>query len=465
MCCLILVLDLNLPQVNALGVAYISALFVVSRLQKKRFIWTYALVCTLLILAGAIDIYGYTFSVDRVLSILVLWSVAWVLHSHIYMTLDISPLSRGSYRDDLLRLTFDSVPNALMMVDDKGVIRQANETMLSLFGYELKELIGEKIEVLIPGRYDDHVELRDHYLQDPEKLNLSERRDLFGLRRDGVEIPIEIRLSPLKTRMGLMVICSIVDISERVDQLNKLKNLSRKLVLANSHLKKTNWELDHFVYVASHDLRAPLRGMDHLASFIEEDAGEFLPPSSREDLALLRDRIKRLEELLASLLAYSRIGRKDHESTWVNARAVLENVLELYVPAERFQVNLPDDLPGVLAPLATVELVFRNVVMNAVKHHDKEQGVINVSAETSGNEVLFTISDDGPGIPAEYQEKVFRLFQTLKPRDELEGSGMGLALVKKTMEIHGGRVEILSDGKRGTSFILAWPVSPKQDQE
>ncbi|MEQ9565209.1 MAG: ATP-binding protein, partial [Pseudomonadales bacterium] len=144
---------------------------------------------------------------------------------------------------------------------------------------------------------------------------------------------------------------------------------------------------------------------------------------------------------------------------------VLENVLDLYVPSDRFQVRLPDDLPQVFAPLAAVELVFRNIVMNSVKHHDKEQGAISVSSETADDEVIFTLSDDGPGIPAEYQEKVFRLFQTLKSRDELEGSGMGLALVKKTMEIHDGRVEILSDGKNGTSFILAWPVLPEQNHE
>lgn len=180
---------------------------------------------------------------------------------------------------------------------------------------------------------------------------------------------------------------------------------------------------------------------------------------------MLRDRIRRLEDLLSSLLAYSRIGRKEGEPAWVDTHAVLENILELYVPAEQFQINLPDDLPKIFAPLAAVELVLRNIVMNAAKHHDKGHGIIHISAVTVDNEVIVTISDDGPGIPAEYQEKVFRLFQTLKSRDELEGSGMGLALVKKTMEMHDGRVEVLSDGKRGTSFILVWPISQEQEQE
>lgn len=465
LCVLFFLADLSFSQIHALGVAYIAVLYVVSRLQKKRLLWAYAALCTFLILAGGIDNTGFALSADRTLSILALWAVAWALHSHIYLTFNVSPLSRSSFRDDLLRLTFDSVPSALMLVDDKGVIQQANETILNLFGYDLHEMIGEKIEILIPGRYSNHVQLRDQYLQNPEKVNLREGRDLFGLRRDGTEIPIEIHLNPVKTRIGLMVICSVVDISDRVEQINKFKKLSRDLAVANNYLIKTNRELDDFVYVASHDLRAPLRGIDHLAAFIEEDASDLLPPSCRDDLSLLRDRVRRLEDLLSSLLSYSRIGRREGESTWVETRAVLENVLDLYVPSDRFQVYLPEDLPQVFAPLAAVELVFRNIVMNAVKHHDKELGVISVSAETVGDEIVFTISDDGPGIPEEYQEKVFRLFQTLKSRDELEGSGMGLALVKKTMEIHGGRVEILSDGKSGTSFILAWPTSPEQDQE
>ncbi|MEQ9210677.1 MAG: PAS domain S-box protein, partial [Pseudomonadales bacterium] len=378
LCVLVFLADLSFPQIHALGTAYISVVYVVSRLQKKRLIWGYAALCTLLILVGGIDDSGFAASADRVLSILALGAVTWIFHSHIYLAFNVSPLSRDSFRDDLLRRTFDSVPGALAMVDDKGVIQQANEAMLELFGYKLHELAGEPIEILIPGRYSNHVQLRNQYLQNPEKVNLRDGRDLFGLRRDGMEIPIEIHLNPVKTRAGQMVICSVVDISERVEQLNKFKKLSQDLAVANNYLKKTNRELDDFVYVASHDLRAPLRGIEHLASFVEEDAGDFLPPSSREDLALLRDRVKRLEDLISSLLTYSRIGRKEDESTWVDIRAVLENVLDLYVPSDRFQVSLPDDLPQVFAPLAAVELVFRNIVMNSVKHHDKEQCAISV---------------------------------------------------------------------------------------
>lgn len=287
LCVLIFLADLSFPQVHALGAAYISVLYVVSRLQKKRLIWGYAALCTLLILAGGIDDSGFAASVDRLLSILALWAVTWILHSHIYLTFNVSPLSRDSFRDDLLRLTFDSVPSALMLVDNKGVIQQANETVLSIFGYESHELIGKKIEILIPGRYSNHVQWRDQYLLEPEKLNLSEGRDLFGLRRDGTEFPLEIRLNPVKTRIGVMIICSVVDISDRVEQINKFKKLSRDLGVANNYLKKTNRELDDFVYVASHDLRAPLRGIDHLASFIEEDAGELLPASSREEAGIV----------------------------------------------------------------------------------------------------------------------------------------------------------------------------------
>ena len=467
LCALVFVADLLMTSINAVGVLYACALYVIGRLGNRSLIWGYAVFCSILILAGAFDLssFEYSFYPDRFLALVVVWFAAGLL-CHFICHLTALPFDRYEERETLLRMAFDSAPNALIMMDGGGIIRQANQAALQLFGYELDDLLGKKIEMLMPDRYSArHVQLRDQYLEKPDKRNMGEGRDLFGICKNGTEIPIEIGLNPVKTKDGIMVISSIVDISNRVNQLNSLRELSGKLALTNSSLEKDNQELDEFAYVASHDLKAPLRGIEQLAYFIEEDAGDMLPPDSREDLSLLRDRIKRLEDLLSSLLEYSRIGRKDGEAGWVDSKKVFENVLDLYVPTDRFRVNLPEDMPAIFAPLAAVELVFRNLFMNIVKHHDKDCGVIDVEIESTDSEVIFTIRDDGPGIPEEYQEKVFQPFQTLKPRDEMEGSGMGLALVKKTMETHHGRVELFSDGKRGTSFSVVWTLPAKSYSE
>jgi PAS domain S-box-containing protein len=459
-CVIFLSVDVFSP-ISAAGALYVVVLYWISRLNQGHLVLLYALVTTILSLAGGLDWsqLTYDFSPDRVISILLIWGAAWFFYSAASRK-NSDPLPAEHSGDSRwLEMAFDLAPNPMVMVDTDGVIQLANKPAQTLFGYQQNELVGQKIECLIPERYrKHHVELRDEYINAPSKRNMGEGRDLFGIHKDGTEIPLEIGLNPVKTWTGPVVISSIVDISDRVEQLNKQKKLSRKLFLANQYLEKTNKELDDFVYVASHDLRSPLRGIEQLADFIEEDAGDLLPKNSHDDLNLLRDRVKRMENLLASLLAYSRIGRKEGEAGWIDPKSVLEDVLELYVPAERFQVNLPEHMPQIYAPRAAVELVFRNLFMNAVKHHDKDRGVIDVEMETNENEVIYMVADDGPGVPEKYQEKIFQLFQTLKPRDELEGSGMGLALVRKTMEIHDGWVEVQSDGQRGTRFVLGWPV-------
>ncbi len=213
--------------------------------------------------------------------------------------------------------------------------------------------------------------------------------------------------------------------------------------------------------MASHDLRAPLRAIDQLAQFIEEDAADALSEDSREDLGQLRKRVFRLEALLKSLLDYSRVGRDESVAVPIDVAAMAEEIVELYVPTDRFTVEITLNLPEIVAPRPAAELIIRNLLMNAVKHHDRERGWIRVSGERTGCTASIIVSDDGPGIPERYRQRVFEIFQTLKPRDDVEGSGMGLALVKKTMETMSGTVEILPNEGRGTSFKLTWFDQPQ----
>ncbi|MCC6169594.1 MAG: PAS domain S-box protein [Caldilineaceae bacterium] len=236
------------------------------------------------------------------------------------------------------------------------------------------------------------------------------------------------------------------------------ETLEQHVVERTAELVRSNQELDQFAYVASHDLKAPLRAIDHLATWIDEDAGHLLPDRSREHLAKMRGRIQRMEGLLDDLLAYSRAGRHQGETAPVALQDLVEQVLETMAVADSFQVRIGDAMPTITTLRVPLETVLRNLLGNAVKHHDKPNGLLEIDAWSLGDGMVeFVVRDDGPGIDPVYHERIFQMFQTLLPRDQREGSGIGLAVVKKIVESVGGRVWVESQAGEGAVFRFTWP--------
>ncbi len=225
-------------------------------------------------------------------------------------------------------------------------------------------------------------------------------------------------------------------------------------------LERSNSELDHFARATSHDLKAPLRGIATLASWIEEDlrAEERLPASTAERLELLQRRVKRMEGLINGILEYSRVGRMDAQVQLIDCYELVQELVELLSPPSGLKITVADDLPVFRTKKVRLQQVFANLISNAVKHHDREEGEIQVSGRRDGDFYEFRVSDDGPGIPPQFQKKIFMIFQTLQPRDVVESTGVGLALVQKIVEGEGGHVEVESAGTRGTTFIFTWPA-------
>lgn len=252
------------------------------------------------------------------------------------------------------------------------------------------------------------------------------------------------------------------DITERKEAAAALAalnaSLEQRVSERTAELERSNRELDQFAYVASHDLKAPLRGIAHLANWITQDAGALLPAPSLEHLAKLRGRVQRMDRLLDDLLAYSRVGRFDGAPETVNTGALIKDIVALLAPPAGFTVTLADDLPTLRTPRAPLEVVLRNLIGNACKHHTQPAaGVVRISAQEQGEFVEFCVQDNGPGIEPRFHERIFGVFQTLQPRDQVEGSGMGLALVKKTVEHRGGRVRVASTPGQGATFWFTWP--------
>ena len=244
---------------------------------------------------------------------------------------------------------------------------------------------------------------------------------------------------------------------EELRQLNT--TLEQRVYERTMELERSNRELDQFAYVASHDLKAPLRGIGQLASWISEDAGDLLPEASKEHLAKLHGRVGRMDMLLSDLLAYSRAGRQRHNPEEVDTATLIRNVIDMLTPPPGFIISMPENLPVLMVERIPLESAIRSLLDNAIKHHHSpNEGRAEITVQVRGNFAEFTVSDNGPGIEPRFHERIFEMFQTLQPRDQVEGSGIGLALVKKLVESRGGKIAVRSGKGKGTTFRFTWPV-------
>jgi PAS domain S-box-containing protein len=246
---------------------------------------------------------------------------------------------------------------------------------------------------------------------------------------------------------------AVIDITDR-----KLTELS--LREKNQLLERSNRDLEDFAYIASHDLKTPLSGIKSAALWLAEDLHD-LSDESQKLLGLMRGRITRMETLLDDLLAYSRVGRSAAAASETKLAEVFAGIVEVLNPPAHIEVRAEGELPVIITARAQLEQVLRNLINNAIKHHDKQRGEVVVSAKRVGDFVEFSVRDDGPGILPQFHEKIFELFQTLKRRDETESTGMGLAIVKKLVERQNCRITVHSEGNAtGTEFRFLWPAAP-----
>ncbi|MCB0429430.1 MAG: PAS domain S-box protein [Flavobacteriales bacterium] len=299
----------------------------------------------------------------------------------------------------------------------------------------------------------EHDGYLQNYYNTGERKIIGIERQVKGRRKDGSEFPLELSISEVKLDHNRRVFTGITrDITAR-----KAAEAERERLIAA--LERSNKELDEFAYVASHDLKAPLRVIDNASRWLEEDLGDSLDEDSKENIQLMRNRVTRMEKLLDDLLAYSRVGRKmnrDYQEE-VAGDVLLNDVLALVMMPEGFSIRVDPGFNECKLMRMPLQQIFLNLINNAIKHHDKKTGTIDVSVEDLGNQYRFSVKDDGPGIPPEFHEQVFKMFQTLQSRDRVEGSGMGLAIVRKQIEHFGGTMTLESEEGKGATFHFTWP--------
>lgn len=235
------------------------------------------------------------------------------------------------------------------------------------------------------------------------------------------------------------------------------------VTLQAEELARSNADLEQFAYVASHDLRAPLRSIVTLAKFIEDDLGEAIPEKSREHLGELKRRALLMQVLTEDLLVYSQAGREPEQLVTVDVADLVRDVVFLLDPPQGFNIVTEGKMPVFETLRGPLEQVLRNLIGNAVKHHDRAEGSVTISSRDLGQFWELAVTDDGPGIAEQDHDRVFRVFQTLEPHQRLEDRGIGLSLVKRIVEAFGGVVGLDRGSGRGATFRFTWPRRMKED--
>ncbi|MEW6497321.1 MAG: PAS domain S-box protein [Cyanobacteriota bacterium] len=243
----------------------------------------------------------------------------------------------------------------------------------------------------------------------------------------------------------------------RADELARLTNV---LTQTTANLEKRNTELDQFAYIVSHDLKAPLRAINNLAQWIAEDLEEHLTEDTRHQMDLLRSRVHRMEALINGLLNYSRVGRLRTELERVDMETLLAEVIDSLAPPPKFTITVMPEMPTLWTERLPLEQVFANLISNGIKHNPRPDGQIVISVQEYANCYEFAVTDNGLGIAPEFHDKVFVMFQTLEPRDKVENTGVGLAIVKKIIEDKGGIITVESAQNQGATFRFTWPKQP-----
>ena len=353
--------------------------------------------------------------------------------------------------EDRFARVVEAAPTALLLTGRSGLIEMVNRQAERMFGYDRAELQDQPLELLLPERFrGHHVGLRQRFLDNMAPRIMGEGRDLFGLRKDGSEFPLEIGLNPIDLDGEPMVLAGIVDVTAR-------HKIEREREQQQRELERSNADLEEFAYAASHDLKAPLRAISHLVQWISEDIEAAASAETLDNLKTLRGRVTRLQTLLDGLLAYSRVGRAHAAIEAVDIAEVVDDIVAMLAPPPGFVVACEGEMMVLRTHRMPIQLVLENLISNGLKHHDRTEGRITVAMRVVDGMAEFRVSDDGPGIAPRFHDRIFVIFQTLASRDDVETSGIGLAIVKKQVQGHGGQIRLESaPPARGTSFVFTW---------
>jgi PAS domain S-box-containing protein len=358
----------------------------------------------------------------------------------------------------------ESAPDPTVIADEHGVIKIVNRQAEIVLGYERRELIGEKIETLIPDRYRDrHLRRFPRYIEQPVVRSMGADLELYAQHRDGHEIPVEISLAPLEIGSELLVSAAVRDITQRKEAEDRLRHMREELAQRNLDLERSNAQLGEFAHTASHDLQEPLRVIGGFVELLGRRYKGQLDADADKFIDATLSGVDRLQNLIQALLTYSRVGHSHAERKPVHTAELVRNVADRVRESGeggRLEVAA-NELPEVRGDPVLLEQLFENLISNAYKFSESPETRVDVSARRQNGAWLFAVKDNGPGIDPQYRERIFEVFRRLHGRS-VAGTGVGLAICKRIAELHGGRIWVESEEGEGSTFkfTVAEPTEP-----
>lgn len=362
----------------------------------------------------------------------------------------------------------DAAPDSVVAIDHQGLIVLVNRQTELVFGYQREELIGQPLEMLVPERLRrSHVAHRTAYAAAPHTRPMGVGLQLYGRCRDGREIPVEISLSPLPAPDGLMVTAVIRDVTEQRRAARQLQQTAALLARQTAELARSNQELEQFAYIASHDLQEPLRMVASYTQLLARRYQGRLDADADEFIGYAVDGANRMHRLIQDLLAYSRVGTRGHPFVAVDCGRLVDAVVADLQPLlqEAGATITHETLPVVHGDQTQLRQLWQNLLENALKYRQPAlPPQVVIAATTEGEWWHFTVQDNGIGIAPEFAERIFVIFQRLHTQDEYPGTGIGLAICKKILERHGGRIWVESAVGTGATFHFTLPAAPPEQE-
>ncbi len=356
------------------------------------------------------------------------------------------------------RAMIEAAPDAIIITDTDGTIVLLNEQAIRLFEYTHEELLGQKVEVLLPEELrKGHIQHRQGYVSDPRPRLMGSGLRLQAKRKDGSELPVEVSLSPIRTPSETLVFCAIRDVTERRETEDKIKHLNNGLTAQNNELQVVNRELEAFSYSVSHDLRAPLRAIDGFSQILSTSLSDKLDEQEVDYFNRIRKAAQKMSKLIDDLLLLARVSRADVLSAEVNlsnlAEATVQNLRELQ-PEREIDIQIQKGI-RVEGDLALLQVTVQNLIGNAWKFTGKtEHPQILVGTEIQDEEEVIFVRDNGAGFDMNYADKLFIPFQRLHSGNDFPGSGVGLATIERIMAKLNGRIWAESVTGQGATFFL-----------
>jgi PAS domain S-box-containing protein len=361
----------------------------------------------------------------------------------------------AAFTNKRLEEVVSSISEVLVQLDRDGNFIYLNNAWERVTGYTVGNSLGKNWLEFIPessrANFEDLFSSGIKTMEDSVQIFTADGREIW------LGISLGHHISGDDQHVGY--IGTFVDISQRVEAEKKLKSYMRDL-------EKINAELDQFAYVVSHDLKAPLRAINNLSEWIEEDISHMLDGDTQDQFKLLRGRVHRMESLINGILSYSRAGRIKIAKERFLAKTVVEELCDTLgmKGSTKFVINGDPELV-LISEKITLSQILQNLISNGIKYNDKPDIVITVGWTEMDSTIEFYVKDNGPGINTEFHEKIFVIFQTLQSRDEVESTGVGLAIVKKIIDEKGETIRIESTMGEGTTFFFTWPKNEKKEPE